>query len=119
MKQPSDDVPQKVAAPLMTAEGYEGFLSSIIVGATEVAKITGLDARKLRYWQEKGVIEAHKHSGTMKQYDLKTVKKIILIQELIEDGYTLDGAAIKVNKRLAKINDVLELISLRILPPER
>lgn len=104
--------------PTNATEGYEEFLSSIIVGAAEVAKIAGIDARKLRYWQEKGVIQAHETSGVIKQYDLKMVKKIILIQELIEDGYTLDGAAAKVNKRLAKINDVLELISLKAINPD-
>ncbi|XDZ52413.1 MerR family transcriptional regulator [Neisseriaceae bacterium CLB008] len=117
MNKPTDNEPAASATPPLTPAGYEGFLSSIIVGAAEVAKITGIEARKLRYWQEKGVIQAHEHSGSVKQYDLKTVKKIILIQELIDDGYTLDGAATKVNQRLAKINDVLELISLHIHRP--
>ncbi len=109
---PEDAVDQSNKLKENISQGYEEFLQSVIIGASEVAKITGVDARKLRYWQEKGIIEAHPDSGATKQYDLKTLKKIILIQELIEDGYTLDGAAAKVQKRLEKINNVLELLSL-------
>lgn len=86
-------------------------LSRLVVGIGEVAEITGVPQRKIRYWEEKGIIQPVKEiGGTTRRYDYINIKKIILIQELLNDGYTLDAAAKKVENRMVNINKVfLEL----------
>jgi len=82
------------------------FLVSVIVAIGEVANLTGVPQRKIRYWDEKGIIEPVDKSSTYRQYDYLNIKKIVLIQELLEEGYTLDVSAKKVNERCSKIEEV-------------
>lgn len=91
---------------------YSEFLTNIRVGISEVAEITNVPIRKLRYWEEKGIIKTVDLESKSRQFDLANIKKIILIQELIEDGYSLDGAAKKVESRIEKIDSLLKLISM-------
>lgn len=94
------------------SDSYNDFLAKVIVGIREVSDITGIPVRKLRYWEEKGIIKSVDPDASSRQFNLADIKKIILISELIEDGYTLDGAAAKVEKRLSKIKSLMDLISL-------
>lgn len=82
------------------------FLSNLIVGIGEVAEITGIPQRQLRYWQEKGIISASKEgsSTTTRRFDYLQIKKILLIKELLDEGYTLEAAAQKIEKRMELIN---------------
>ncbi|UTM59630.1 MerR family transcriptional regulator [Photobacterium sp. CCB-ST2H9] len=89
---------------------YQQFLKKVKVGIHEASDITGVPTRKIRYWQEKGYIETTSGNSSTRQYDLINVKKIILIQELIDDGYTLDGAANKVNQRIDKLKRMFDLV---------
>ena len=82
------------------------FLVSVIVAIGEVANLTGVPQRKIRYWDEKGIIEPVDKTSTYRQYDYLNIKKIVLIQELLEEGYTLDVSAKKVNERCSKIEEV-------------
>jgi len=86
-------------------------LSRLVVGIGEVSEITGVPQRKIRYWEEKGIIQPVKEvEGTTRRYNYINIKKILLIQELLNDGYTLDAAAKKVEDRMENINKVfLEL----------
>jgi DNA-binding transcriptional MerR regulator len=86
------------------------FLVSVIVAIGEVANLTGVPQRKIRYWDEKGIIEPVDKSSTYRQYNYLNIKKIVLIQELLEEGYTLDVSAKKVNERCAKVEEVFERI---------
>ena len=86
------------------------FLVSVIVAIGEVANITGVPQRKIRYWDEKGIIEPVDKTSTYRQYNYLNIKKIVLIQELLEEGYTLDVSAKKVNERYAKVEEVFERI---------
>lgn len=94
------------------SDSYNEFLEMVIIGIREVSEITGVPVRKLRYWEEKGIITSVDSDSSARQFSLSDVKKIILINELIDDGYTLDGAASKVEKRLSKINDIMEMINI-------
>ena len=87
------------------------FLVSVIVAIGEVANITGVPQRKIRYWDEKGLIEPVDKASTYRQYDYINIKKIVLIQELVEEGYTLDMASKKVNERFTKVADVFKRVS--------
>src|ERR1700684_3932535 len=86
------------------------FLVSVIVAIGEVANITGVPQRKIRYWDEKGLIEPVDKTSTYRQYDYLNIKKIVLIQELLDEGYTLDMASKKVNERFAKVADVFKRV---------
>lgn len=91
---------------------YDDFLSSVIVGIGEVSEMTKIPVRKLRYWEEKGIIQTVDPQSKSRQFDLANIKKILLIQELIDDGYTLDGAAKKVVERISKIESLMKLIQI-------
>jgi DNA-binding transcriptional MerR regulator len=83
------------------------FLERLVVGIGEVSDITGVPTRKIRYWEEKGIIVSEKDGeGTTRRYNYLNIKKIILIQELITEGFTLDAAAKKVDARMKNINDI-------------
>lgn len=94
------------------SESYEDFLSKIIIGIGEVAEITGIPIRKLRYWEGKGIIKTVDGETGTRQFSLFEVKKALLINELIEDGYTLDGAAAKVEIRMSKIKNMMDMLNL-------
>jgi len=87
------------------------FLVSVIVAIGEVADITGVPQRKIRYWDEKGLIEPVDKEATYRKYNYVNIKKIVLIQELLDEGYTLDAAAKKVNERFLKIVEVFKRLS--------
>lgn len=87
-------------------------LGKLVVGIGEVAEITGVPQRQLRYWEDKGIIQSVKEGeGTTRRYNYLNVKKIILIKELLDDGFTLDSAAKKVEVRMKTINEVFQKLA--------
>ncbi|MGY4691771.1 MerR family transcriptional regulator [Salibacterium sp. K-3] len=87
-------------------------LKRLVVGIGEVSEITGIPTRKIRYWEEKGIIQSDKEEeGTTRRYNYLTVKKILLIQEMIEEGFTLDAAAKKVEKRMENLNEAFRKLA--------
>lgn len=89
---------------------YYDFLEKVKVGIHEASSITQVPARKIRYWQDKGYIKPVSTTSSSRQYDLFNLKKIILIQELLDDGYTLEASAKKVEDRIKKFDTIFELI---------
>ena len=80
-------------------------LSSLVVGIGEVAEISGVPARQIRYWEQKGIITSVAHQEAKnRRYDYLNIKKILLIKELIDEGFTLEAAAKKVALRIEVIN---------------
>lgn len=84
------------------------FLDKLIVGIGEVSEITGIPARQIRYWEEKRIIESLSEEGKNRRYDYKNIKRMLLIKELLDDGYTLDAAALKVQNRIDLIEQTLQ-----------
>lgn len=86
------------------------FLSKLIVGIGEVAEITGIPQRQLRYWQEKGLIKTidEQEVSTTRRFNYLEIKKILLIKELLDEGFTLEAAANKVEKRMELINSTFK-----------
>jgi len=79
----------------------------LIVGIGEVAEITGVPQRQIRYWEEKGFIfSVEGEEGSTRRYDFLNIKKIMLIKELLDDGFTLAAAAKKVETRIKTLDDV-------------
>ena len=84
----------------------------------EKAQITGIPTRQIRYWEEKGIINSlTQEEGKNRRYNLTklsyyrelhhNIKKMLLIKELMEEGYTLDASAEKVKKRMELIESTL------------
>ena len=45
--------------------------------------------------------------GKNRRYDYKNIKKMLLIKELLDEGYTLDASAEKIQKRMELIEETL------------
>jgi len=89
-------------------------LGKLVVGIGEVSDITGVPQRQIRYWEEKGIIVSAKEGeGTTRKYDYVNIKKILLVKELMDDGFTLDAAAKKVEVRMKTINDAFAKLADR------
>ncbi|MDN6733228.1 MAG: MerR family transcriptional regulator, partial [Tetragenococcus koreensis] len=81
-------------------------LKRLVVGIGEVSRITGIPTRKIRYWEEKGAIQSeNEQEGATRRYDYLNVKKMLLIQEMLDEGFTLDSAIEKVEKRMVTLDE--------------
>jgi DNA-binding transcriptional MerR regulator len=88
------------------------FLSRLVVGIGEVSDITGVPKRKLRYWQQKGLIDPVQDAeGQTRRFDYLNIKKVLLIRELLNEGYTLDAAAEKVERRMEMITEAFRKLA--------
>ncbi|AIM38385.1 transcriptional regulator [Sphingobacterium sp. ML3W] len=84
------------------------FLDKLVVGIGEVSQITGIPTRQIRYWEEKGIVGSlTEEEGKNRRYDYENIKKMLLIKELMDEGYTLDASAEKVKKRMEMIEETL------------
>ena len=84
------------------------FLDKLVVGIGEVSQITGIPTRQIRYWEEKGIITSlTEEEGKNRRYNYENIKKMLLVKELIEEGYTLDASAEKVKNRMEMIEKTL------------
>lgn len=91
------------------------FLDKVIVGIGEVSQITKIPTRQIRYWEDKGIIQSlTEEEGRNRRYDYKNIKKMLLIKELLDEGFTLDASAEKVTKRMKMIEDTLKKIKKNI-----
>lgn len=88
------------------------FLKQLIVGIGEVSQITGIPTRQIRYWEQKGIITSlTEEEGKNRRYDYRSIKTMLLIKDLLDEGYTLDSAAEKVKKRLELIEETLKKLN--------
>jgi DNA-binding transcriptional MerR regulator len=88
------------------------FLDKLMVGIGEVAQITGIQTRQIRYWEDKGIITSlTEEEGKNRRYDYKNIKKMLLMKELLDEGYTLDASAEKVEKRIEMIETTLNKLN--------
>ena len=84
------------------------FLDKLIVGIGEVSQITGIPTRQIRYWESKNIIVSlTEEEGKNRRYDYPNIKKMLLIKELLDEGYTLDAAEAKIKKRMSLISETL------------
>lgn len=87
------------------------FLEKLKVGIGETSEITGIPQRQLRYWEEKGIISSlTNEKGNVRRYNYTTIKKILLIKEFLDEGYSLEGATNKVQKRLENLENIFNQI---------
>lgn len=87
-------------------------LKRLVVGIGEVSRITGIPTRKIRYWEEKGAIQSeNEQEGSTRRYDYLNVKKMLLIQEMLDEGFTLDSAIEKVEKRMVTLDEAFKKLA--------
>lgn len=81
-------------------------VSQLLVSIGDVSEVTGIPQRKLRYWEDKNIIKSscQKEGGTRK-FDYINIKKILLIKELLDEGYTLESSVKKVEDRINKLEE--------------
>ncbi len=85
------------------------FITKLVVGIGEVSLVTGIPQRQLRYWQQKGIIKTISEAGaSTRRFTCAEIKKILLIKELLDEGYTLEAAAHKIDKRMSRIDEVFQ-----------
>lgn len=90
------------------------FLDKVIVGIGEVSQITDIPTRQIRYWEDKGIITSlTEEEGKNRRYDYKNIKKMLLIKELLDEGYTLDASGEKVKNRMEMIEETLKKIKTK------
>jgi len=82
-------------------------LSKLLVGIGEVSAVTEIPQRQIRYWEEKGIIHSVStdKNATTRRYDYSTIKRMILIKELLDEGYTLKAAVEKVDARYKRLSE--------------
>jgi len=87
-------------------------VSKLLVTIGDVSDVTGVAQRKLRYWEDKKIISSSsiKDGGTRK-FDYVNIKKILLIKELLDEGYTLDTAVQKVEERINKLEKAFSILN--------
>lgn len=87
-------------------------LSRIIVGIGEASEITGVSARQLRYWESKGIIRSIADTATSnRRYDYPTLEKIVLLKDFLDQGYTLESAAKRLEERIQQLNKTILKLS--------
>lgn len=84
------------------------FLQKLVVGIGEVSEITDIPQRQIRYWESRGYISAVPGKTTTRRFKYPMIKKMLLIKELLEEGYTLESAVTKVDKRLAMVENAFK-----------
>ncbi len=84
-------------------------LKKMSVSIGEAANITGVPIRKLRYWEDKHIIQSVDEGlNKTRKFDYYEIKKIILIKELLDEGYTLEKAAEKVAIRIKNLQEAFD-----------
>lgn len=84
-------------------------ISKLRLSIGGVEDVTGINQRKIRYWEEKGIIESLSgRCGANKLFDYVNVKKILLISEFLEEGFTLNASVKKAEEKLIPTIEVFE-----------
>lgn len=87
-------------------------LSRIVVGIGEASEITGVSARQLRYWESKGIIHSlSDNEGSNRKYDYENIEKIVLLKDFLDQGFTLEAAARRLEQRIQQLNKAIIKLS--------
>lgn len=62
----------------------------IVLKIGKVRKITGVSARSIRYYEEKGLIKTSRQENNYREYDEKAIESINAIQLYLGLGLTTD-----------------------------
>lgn len=75
---------------------------NLLVGISELSKMTGVSPRQLRYWESKEYIQSidEQHGQAARKYRLFTVFKVQLIKKYLDSDYTLNQAIKKADEKI-------------------
>lgn len=75
---------------------------NLLVGISELSKMTGVSPRQLRYWESKGYIQSidENYGQVARKYRLFTVFKVQLIKKYLDSDYTLNQAIKKADEKI-------------------
>lgn len=93
------------------------FLSKLVVGIGEVSTITGIPQRQIHYWENKQIIAPVDDGSSVRRYSYATIKRMILIKELLDEGFTLEASVRKVDERVKKIDTAVAHLKARGTKP--
>ena len=83
----------------------------LIFGISEVCKMANVTPRQLRYWEQKGYLKSQEtNNNKAREYNAHAMFKAILIKHFLDEGYTLNVAAQKIQKHMANMKIVQSII---------
>lgn len=86
-------------------------VSKLLVSIGDVSDVTGIPQRKLRYWEDKNIIKSSEQKdGATRKFDYVNIKKILLIKELLDEGFTLEASVKKVQERVEKLQSAFNIL---------
>lgn len=86
---------------------------------SEMARVAGVSARQIRYWEKKGYITSHQAQKNQNhKFNFFSLLKVMEIKEFLDEGYTLQAAVEKQRERQNILRSVRRLISERLLGVE-
>ncbi len=88
---------------------------NISLGIGETSRISGATTTQIRYWEKKGLIQSIQYEeGKNKRYSLKNITSIIFIKTMMDEGYTLQKAADKLQKHTKNSDSLHMMIHQRL-----
>ncbi|WP_125580622.1 MerR family transcriptional regulator [Levilactobacillus cerevisiae] len=74
----------------------------------ELAAMTDVSARQLRYWEKKGLIASQERADGQQArvYTFKTFVRVSMIKYFLDEGFTLAGAARQSDKRQDRMKSI-------------
>ena len=97
----------------MTQDGREGgrsqirpvdltkLLERLELGIGQAAHLCGVSIRQLSYWTDKGIIAPSERGGS-RTYSYPAIKKVCLIKQALDQGFSLEGAVAEADAFLAR-----------------
>ena len=82
----------------------------LLVGISELSKVTGVSPRQIRYWEQKGYVESTGEKSGNRKFRLPMVIKVEIIKHFLDEGYTLTAAVEKAQERQENIHQAKILI---------
>ena len=82
----------------------------LLVGISELSKVTGVSPRQIRYWEQKGFISSTGEKSGNRKFKLPMVIKVEIIKHFLDEGYTLTAAVNKAQERQNNIHQAKVLL---------
>lgn len=82
----------------------------LLVGISELSKMTGVSPRQIRYWEQKEYIESTGEKSGNRKFRLPMVIKVESIKHFLDEGYTLTAAVEKAQERQENIHQAKMLL---------
>lgn len=82
----------------------------MLVGISELSKVTGVSPRQIRYWEQKGFISSTGEKSGNRKFKLPMVIKVEIIKHFLDEGYTLTAAVNKAQERQNNIHQAKVLL---------